>query len=130
MCQSLGCGAVKEVPAPEWKEWTENLPGEQMMVNCSGLGRVDHLWQCVSRPQHRCTAPASVLCAGTTLASDSLPCYVRVWLKRGFQQTPGSCSSEQTAPTRVGGSCRSMNPTDGSLRRAPANSVLIPGAGI
>nr|XP_046253178.1 scavenger receptor cysteine-rich type 1 protein M160 [Scatophagus argus] len=63
LCQSLGCGTVKEIPEHEWivSGRDENL--KNMMIDCSGFQNVDNLWQCVTTTAS-CSKLASVICTG------------------------------------------------------------------
>ncbi|XP_070694977.1 scavenger receptor cysteine-rich type 1 protein M130 [Pempheris klunzingeri] len=63
LCQSLGCGAHKEIVKGEWKAWNSNP--KKMMIQCSDIGSVTNLWQCATPPgSQSCKSPASVICKG------------------------------------------------------------------
>ncbi|XP_075332264.1 scavenger receptor cysteine-rich type 1 protein M130 [Odontesthes bonariensis] len=61
LCQSLGCGGVKETPEAGWMALKDFPSSKNMLINCAGIVNPDNLWRCVTK-EEKCSNPASVIC--------------------------------------------------------------------
>nr|XP_040050187.1 scavenger receptor cysteine-rich type 1 protein M130 isoform X2 [Gasterosteus aculeatus aculeatus] len=64
LCKSLKCGTAKEIVTQQWLGWKGFRQKNKMMVKCSGIENVTHLWQCAVGERSSCQKPASVICTG------------------------------------------------------------------
>ncbi|XP_037540471.1 scavenger receptor cysteine-rich type 1 protein M130 [Nematolebias whitei] len=65
LCERLGCGEFEKMLTAEWMTELDFQHSRKMMLNCSGIAEVTHLWQCVRPPVSvACQRPASVSCEG------------------------------------------------------------------
>ncbi|XP_017266705.1 scavenger receptor cysteine-rich type 1 protein M130 [Kryptolebias marmoratus] len=64
LCQSLNCGEFKEMLKANWMTPDDFQNSKKMMINCSGINKMTHLWQCVRSASKSCHHPASVSCYG------------------------------------------------------------------
>ncbi|KAF1390871.1 hypothetical protein PFLUV_G00062580 [Perca fluviatilis] len=65
LCKNLDCGTTDEIP----KDWMvlnkfQETTTKKMTIKCSGFGKIDNLWQCVTGESRSCKKPASVICTG------------------------------------------------------------------
>ncbi|KAM3616980.1 uncharacterized protein V6R79_000555 [Siganus canaliculatus] len=64
VCETLGCGAHKDIPSVDWMVWNEFSSSQKMTIDCSGIGDLNNLWQCATQASQSCSKPASVICQG------------------------------------------------------------------
>lgn len=65
LCESLGCRTAKEFSNLDWMIEDVHRNSVKMNVNCTGIVKMDNLWQCVDSVLPSCKNPAVVICEGT-----------------------------------------------------------------
>lgn len=83
----------------EWMTELDFQHSRKMMLNCSGIAEVTHLWQCVRPPvSTSCRRPASVSCEGKK-PTNTYERHTWRWMIGSFEQVTGNCSSKETRQT-------------------------------
>lgn len=110
----------------EWMTEPDFQHSRKMMLNCSGIAEVTHLWQCVRPPVSiSCQRPASVSCEGNK-PTGTHERHTWRWMIGLFEQVTRSCSSEETRQTFALVNWSSSKTASGKLWKATL--ILISGA--
>ncbi|XP_035997301.1 deleted in malignant brain tumors 1 protein [Fundulus heteroclitus] len=62
LCKILKCNEPRPILNSKWKHWEGKDLEKMKEINCSGINKVTHPWQCVKSPSESCGLPVMISC--------------------------------------------------------------------